>query len=76
MEIKVYGSGCQSCVKLAENAKKAVAETGVEAEIIKVEGMKEIAMAGVMSTPAIAIDDEVKAKGRIATVEEIKEMLN
>lgn len=76
MEIKIYGSGCQSCVKLTDNAKKAVAETGVEAEIIKVEDMKEIAMAGVMSTPAIAIDGEVKVKGRIATTAEIKEMLN
>ncbi|RAK06631.1 small redox-active disulfide protein 2 [Halanaerobium saccharolyticum] len=75
MKITIYGSGCKNCVKLAENAKKAVAETGVEAEIVKVEDMKKIAMAGIMSTPAIGIDGEVKIKGRVATVDEIKELI-
>ena len=75
MEITIYGPGCKNCVNLADNAKKALEETGVEAEIIKVEDMKKIAMAGIMSTPAIGIDGEVKIKGRVATVEEIKELL-
>ncbi|RCW41837.1 MULTISPECIES: thioredoxin family protein [unclassified Halanaerobium] len=76
MEIKIFGPGCKNCVNLANNAKKAVEETGVEAEIIKVEDMKEIAQAGIMSTPAIAVDDEVKIKGRVATVEEIKKLIS
>lgn len=75
MVIKVYGPGCKNCVSLADNAKKALAETGIEAEIVKIEDMKEIAQAGIMSTPAIGIDDEIKIKGRVATVEEIKELL-
>ena len=75
MEIKVYGPGCRNCVKLAENVEKAVEETGVEADIVKVEDMKEIAQAGVMSTPALGIDDEIKIKGRVAEVEEIKDLL-
>ena len=75
MKITIYGSGCKNCVKLEKNAKKALEETGVEAEIVKVEDMAEIAKAGIMSTPAIGIEGEVKIKGRVATVDEIKELL-
>ncbi len=76
MKIKVYGPGCKNCVNLADNVKKALEETGVEAEIVKVEDMKEIVEAGIMSTPAIGIDDEVKIKGKVASVEEIKELIS
>lgn len=76
MKIKVYGPGCKNCVNLADNVKKALEETGVDAEVVKVEDMKEIVEAGIMSTPAIGIDDEVKIKGRVATVEEIKELIS
>ena len=76
MEITIYGPGCKNCVNLADNAKKAISETGVEAEINKVEDMAEIAKAGIMSTPAIGIDGEVKIKGRVATVDEIKELIS
>lgn len=75
MKITIYGPGCKNCVSLADNAKKALAETGIEAEIVKVEDMKEIAMAGIMSTPAIGIDGEVKLKGKVASVEEIKALI-
>ena len=75
MKIKIYGTGCKNCVKLAENAKKAVEEAGVDAEIIKVEDMKDIVEAGVMSTPGLGIDGEVKVKGRVPDVEEIKEII-
>jgi len=76
LKIKVYGPGCKNCVNLADNVKKALEETGVEAEIVKVEDMKEIVEAGIMSTPAIGIDDEVKIKGKVASVEEIKELIS
>jgi small redox-active disulfide protein 2 len=66
----------KNCVSLADNAKKALAETGVDAEIVKVEDMKKIAIAGIMSTPAIAIDGEIKIKGRVATVDEIKKLIS
>ena len=75
MEIKVYGPGCQNCVNLAKNVEKAVEEAGVEAEIIKVEDMAEIAKAGVMSTPALGIDGDIKIKGRVADKDEIEELL-
>lgn len=76
MEIKIYGTGCKNCVKLTENTKKAVEEMGIEAEIIKVEDMKDIVEAGVMSTPGLGIDGEVKVKGRVPDVEEIKELIS
>jgi len=76
MEIKIYGTGCKNCVKLTENAKEAVENLGIEAEIIKVEDMKDIVEAGVMSTPGLGIDGEIKIKGRVADVEEIKELLS
>ncbi|MGM0421187.1 MAG: thioredoxin family protein [Bacillota bacterium] len=75
MEIKIYGSGCKNCVKLTDNARQALEESGKEADIIKVEDMKEIVEAGIMSTPAIGVDGEIKAKGRVASVDEIKEYL-
>lgn len=75
MKITIYGSGCKNCVKLADNAKQALAEEGIEAEIEKVEDMAEIAQAGIMSTPALGINGEVKVKGKVLTVEEIKNLI-
>jgi len=54
------------------NAEKAVTEAGIQADIVKVEDLNEIASRGVMITPALSIDGEVKVAGRIPTVEEIK----
>jgi len=54
------------------NAEKAVTEAGIQADIVKVEDLNEIASRGVMITPALSIDAEVKVAGRIPTVEEIK----
>lgn len=76
MQIKVYGPGCKNCVNLADNVKKALEKTGIEAEVVKVEDMKEIVEAGIMSTPAVGIDDDVKIKGRVASVEEIIELIS
>lgn len=75
MEIKILGSGCANCKKLAENAKTAVSELGSGAVVTKVEDFKEIMKYGVMKTPAIVIDEKVKAFGRISTVEEIKKFI-
>ncbi|ADQ15456.1 thioredoxin family protein [Halanaerobium hydrogeniformans] len=76
MEIRIYGPGCRNCVNLTKNAKKALEETGVEAEIIKVEDMQKIIEAGIMTTPAIGINGEVKIKGKVASVEEIVDLIN
>ncbi len=75
MKITVYGSGCKNCLTLAENAKVAAQELGVEVEVEKVEDMGKIVSAGIMTTPGLAIDGEVKFKGRVATKDEIKELL-
>ena len=75
MKIEILGSGCSNCKKLEENTKKALEQTGKKAEIIKVTEIDKIVDYGIMSTPAIVIDDKVKSYGKVASVEEIKEML-
>ncbi len=75
MKIQILGTGCPSCLKLAENAKQAAAEAGVEAEIVKVTDINEITSFGVMMTPALAVDGQVKILGKVASIEEIKKVL-
>ncbi len=75
MKIEILGSGCPNCKKLEENTKKALEESNKKAEIIKVTDMADIISYGVMSTPAIVIDGEVKSYGKISTIEEIKKWL-
>ncbi|MAT69846.1 MAG: redox-active disulfide protein 2 [Planctomycetaceae bacterium] len=73
--IQVLGTGCKKCVSLKENAEAAVKELGIEAEVQKVEDINEIVKFGVMSTPALAVDGQVKLVGKVATPEEIKAVL-
>jgi len=76
MTIKILGSGCPNCQKLEANAKKAAEELGLkDAKIEHVYEIDKIVGYGVMSTPAIVVDKEVKAAGRIPDVEEIKSWL-
>lgn len=75
MKIEILGMGCPKCKMLYENAKTAVRETGTEAEVLKVEDMDKITGYGVMMTPALVIDGEVKASGKVSTTEEIKKWL-
>jgi small redox-active disulfide protein 2 len=75
MKIEVLGTGCAKCKRLEENVKKAVQETGVKAEVLKVQDMDQIISKGVMMTPALLIDGEERAVGRVPGVEEIKRML-
>jgi small redox-active disulfide protein 2 len=71
MNIKVLGTGCAKCKKLYAEAEKAVASSGVAAELTKVEKIDEIMKYGVMMTPALVIDEEVKSSGRIPPAAEI-----
>lgn len=71
MKIEVLGSGCAKCKKLFEAAKKAVKDSGVKAELVKVEDMEKIIGYGVMSTPALVIDGVVKSAGRLPQPAEI-----
>jgi len=75
MKIEILGTGCAKCKKLYENAVEAVKQSGKEAEVSKVEDIKQIMAYGVMSTPAIVVDGEVKASGKLVSPEEIKAML-
>jgi len=71
MKIKVLGPGCPKCKKLYIEAEKAIATAGQPVELEKVEGIDEIMKYGVMMTPSLVIDDEVKVSGRIAPASEI-----
>lgn len=75
MRIEVLGPGCARCQRLAENAKRAIEETGLECETIKVTGTGEIAVRGVMMTPALVIDGAVKTVGKVTSVKEIQVLL-
>ncbi len=75
MKIEILGMGCPKCKMLYENAKKAVQEKGVEAEVVKVEDMDKITDYGVMMTPALVINGEVRSSGKVPTAEEIKQWL-
>lgn len=75
MEIKVLGTGCAKCKSLEEVTRKAVEEKGIDANVEKVEDLIQIMTYGVMTTPALVIDGKVAVKGRVPSVEEIKELL-
>ena len=73
--IQILGPGCTKCRKLVENTMAAVSESGAECDVEKVTDINEIVAKGVMSTPALVIDGEVKTVGKVLTVEQIKEMI-
>ena len=75
MVIKILGSGCMTCKKLEANAKEAVKELGIDATVEKVENFKDILAYGVMKTPALVVDEQVKVMGRVASTDEIKKLL-
>ena len=72
MKIEILGTGCTKCKALEENAKKAVADAGIFAQVEKVEDIEKIMEYGVMSTPALVINGEVKSTGKLLNSEEIK----
>ncbi len=73
--IQILGTGCPKCKKLVENAEAAAGLLGLEVEIEKVSDINEIMMFGVMMTPALAVDGEVKSVGKVLTPAQIKEYL-
>ena len=73
--IKVVGTGCAKCKKLEENARAAADELGIEYELEKVTDINEFIEYGILTTPALVVDGEVKMSGRAPSVEEIKEIL-
>jgi len=73
--VQVLGPGCPKCENLAKNAELAVREMGIEAAVEKITDIDTMIDFGVLMTPALAVDGEVKAVGRVLSVEEIKAML-
>jgi small redox-active disulfide protein 2 len=69
------GSGCKKCENLESNAKEAISELGLEAEVIKVTDFGEIASFGVAKTPALVVDEKVIVSGRVAETSEIKDLI-
>jgi small redox-active disulfide protein 2 len=69
--IQVLGTGCKKCASLKENVEAALKQSGIEADVQKIEDINEIVKFGVMSTPALAVDGEVKIVGKVASTEEI-----
>jgi small redox-active disulfide protein 2 len=75
MDIKILGTGCVNCRNLEANTRTALAELGLAIEIDKVTDPGEIIGWGVMSTPALVIDDEVVLSGRVPPADQIKQLL-
>ena len=73
--VKVLGSGCKNCRALLENTKKAIADNGFEAEVEYVTDLQRITEYGVMSMPALIIDEKVASMGRVCRPDEIADML-
>jgi small redox-active disulfide protein 2 len=74
-KIQILGTGCPKCKKLAENAEKAAKELGIEHQIEKVTDITEIMKFGIMMTPALALDGQVKIVGKVPSPEEIKNII-
>ena len=74
-KIRILGTGCPKCKQLAANAEAAARELGVEYELVKVTDVNEIVRFGIMMTPALVIDGDVKSAGEVLSVEEIKDLL-
>ncbi len=75
MDIKVLGMGCARCHDLERRVRNALAETGLAADVEKIEDIQKIMTYRVMATPGLVIDGKVKSAGRLPTVEEIKNWL-
>jgi small redox-active disulfide protein 2 len=76
MKLKIFGSGCTKCKLLTEHAETAAKSLGLDYEIEKVTDLNEIVDAGVMRTPALAVDDMVVTQGSVPSAEKLKPLLS
>ncbi len=74
-KIQILGTGCPKCNQLYQNATEAVEDSDIEAQVEKVTNLNDIMAFGVMITPALAIDGQVKVTGKVLSTEDIKQML-
>ena len=75
-KIEILGSGCAKCRSLEQSARKAVEQLGIDAEITKVEKIDDIIGRGIMVTPAIAVDGQVRSSGRVLSPDDIRRLLS
>lgn len=76
MEIKVFGPGCANCHKMEDLAKAAVKELGVDATVVKITDIGEIAMNGILSTPGLMVNGNLKHSGKpLPTLEKVRDMI-
>ena len=75
VKLQVLGGGCEKCKTLAANAEEAAADLGIEYEMEKVTDLNEIMKHGVMVTPALVVDGEVKVVGKVASTKELQDLL-
>ena len=76
MKIQILGPGCAKCTKLADTAVAAAKELGIDYEIEKISDVNQIMTFGVMMTPGLVIDGEVKSVGKVPSLSEVKNMLS
>ncbi|MHC4193084.1 MAG: thioredoxin family protein [Planctomycetota bacterium] len=74
-KLQILGTGCPKCKKLAQNAEAAVKELGLDFEVEKVTDINEIMNFGVMMTPALAVDGQVKVVGKVPSITELKSLI-
>ncbi|MBK9402817.1 MAG: TM0996/MTH895 family glutaredoxin-like protein [Bacteroidetes bacterium] len=74
-QIKVLGPGCPKCKTTYNNVLEALKQSGIEAQVTKVEDIEEMMKYNVLSTPVVMIDEVIKVKGRVADINEIKQLL-
>lgn len=75
MEIKILGTGCPKCKTLEKNAREAVSEMGLEANVVKEEDIYKIMGYGVMRTPGLVVNEKVISSGKLLSAGEIKKLL-
>jgi small redox-active disulfide protein 2 len=75
MKVQILGTGCPKCKKLAERVDEVVAALELDCEVEKVTDIREIMAMGVMITPALAVDGDVKSSGRVPSTDEIRDIL-
>jgi len=75
-QIKVLGPGCPKCKTTYNNVIEALKQTGIEAQVEKVEDIEEMMKYNILVTPVLIIDEVIKVKGRVADIKDIKELLN
>jgi small redox-active disulfide protein 2 len=75
-KLEVYGPGCPKCEKLAQLVREAAEAAGIEYELEKVTDINRITAAGVIMTPALAVDGEIKIVGKVPDREQIKKMIS